>query len=141
MLEIYRNDPSTAFAHDFGATAVISDEVYLDENEPETDKILMDHIGFAYDLSAYDRDDPKSSITRRVCAFYGDLAKLTPTHQQRWKSYQVADEENLRPHPMWWASQMGHWPDGLGPFQQFFFELETLKELTERAHGIALQHS
>ncbi|WP_125592040.1 hypothetical protein [Amycolatopsis balhimycina] len=83
-----------------------SDEVYLDSSEPEHDKTGMQHIGFAYDISKYDAADPDSPIIRRVCAFYGDLAKLTPIHQQRWKTYQVP-EEGLQPHPAWWRQQMG----------------------------------
>jgi hypothetical protein len=67
-------------SYDFGAYAVVIDDVYLDEGEPDSDKILMNHIGFAYDLSGYDRDNPESPIIRLVCAFYGDLAKLSQTH-------------------------------------------------------------
>lgn len=142
VLEVYRNDPRFTFQfYDFGARAVVSDEVYLDETEPESDKILMDHVGFAYDLSGYDRADPDSPIIRRVCAFYGDLAKLSPTHQARWKTYQVADDDNLHPHPVWWAQQMGHWPDGIGPFEKIFFELEAINTLHERAFGQALFHT
>lgn len=33
---------------------------------------------------------------------------------------------------------MGHWPDGIGPFQQLINELEMLDELTTRAHGVAI---
>jgi hypothetical protein len=133
VLEGYRNDPRFSFRfYDFGAYTVVSDDVYLDEGEPQADKILMNHIGFAYDLSGYDRDDPNSPVTRRVCAFYGDLIDLSPTHQMRWKTYQVG-EEGLWPHPVWWGTQMGHWPDGLGPFQRIFAELRAINDLHERA--------
>ena len=123
VLEMYRNDPRFHFDFDdFGAKTAITTEADQDEDEPEGDKILMGHIGFAYDLSAWDPTDPTSKIVRRVCAFLGDLAKLTPSHQLRWKTYQVADKETLKPHPIWWGQMMGHWPDGLGPFARFFFE-------------------
>jgi len=142
VLEGYRNDPRFNFQfYDFGARAVVSSEVYLDADEPESDKIVMDHVGFAYDLSEYNRDDPNSPIIRRVCAFYGDLAKLSATHQVRWKTYQVEEDEDLRPHPVWWAQQMGHWPDGAGPFERVFQELEAINTLHERAFGQALFHS
>lgn len=138
VLEQYRNDPRFSFDfHDFGVRTVISDDAYLDDAEPEHDKIIMDHIGFAYDLSQYNRDDPSSPLIRRVCAFYGDLAKLSAVHQQRWKTYQVEDAD-LKPHHVWWMQQMGHWADGLGPFGDFFFELRTLDELHTRAFGEAL---
>jgi hypothetical protein len=139
VLEQYRNDPRFVFQfHDFGADVSIGDDAYLDNDEPAHDKTGMEHIGFAYDLSRYDPSDLSSPIIRRVCAFYGDLARLTPTHQQRWRTYQVEDEESLSPHPVWWGSQMGHWPDGEGPFGRFFFELGALNTLFEQAYGTPL---
>lgn len=141
VLEVYRNDPRFSFDfYDFGAYASISDDAYLDDSEPEHDKTGMRHIGFAYDLSGYSSDDPDSIVVRRVCAFYGDLADLTLVHQQRWKTYQV-EEHNLKPHPVWWRSQMGHFPDGIGPFERFFAELRALSELNERAFGRPLFRS
>jgi hypothetical protein len=138
VLESYRNDPRFHFNfNDYGARASISDDVYLDENEQEADKITIDHIGFAYDLSAYERDDPQSLVIRRVCAFYSDLADLSPLHQQRWKTYEV-DGSKLEPHPVWWGQQMGHWPNRLGPFERLFFELRTLNEFHERAFDLPL---
>lgn len=134
VLEQYRNDPRFFFRFgDFGADTTTSDQTFLDAGEPEHDKVAMAHIGFAYDLSGYDANDVESPIVRRVCAFYGDLAKLSPTHQQRWKTYEVAP--TLQPHPVWWAQQMGHWPDGLGPFERLFYELENLNALFAAAFG------
>lgn len=138
VLEQYRNDPRYHFSFgDFGVTMSISDEAYLDENELERDKVSLSHIGFAYDLGKYDANDPNSPIIRRVAAFYGDLRELTPEHQQRWKTYQV-DDDGLRPHPAWWISQMGQWPDGVGPFSKLFIELGNINELWSRAFGEAL---
>lgn len=133
VLEPYRNDPRYSFTFgDFSAYMSISDEAYTDKEELEQDKVSLSHIGFAYDLTAYDPDDVTSRITRRVTVFYGDLAKLTPEHQQRWRTYEVA-AEGLEPHPAWWMSQMGHWRDRLGPLERFFQTLEELNELTTRA--------
>ena len=138
VLEQYRNDPKFSFTfHDFGVYVSISDEAYLDQDEPDDDKTRMEHVGFAYDLSNYKHDDPESPVIRRVCAFYGDLANLTPTHQQRWRTYQVP-EDGLKPHPIWWMRQMGEWTDGLGPFERLFFEMKALSELHERAFGVPL---
>lgn len=100
VLASYRDDPRFTFRfNDFGAYAVVSDDVYLDETEPDTDKILMSHIGFAYDLTGYDRGNLETPIIRMVCAFYGDLAKLNQTHQARWKTYQIEPDEDFTPHP------------------------------------------
>ncbi|MBG9886993.1 hypothetical protein ABE10_10635 [Bacillus toyonensis] len=135
VLEPYRNDPRYHFTYwDFGVDMGIGDEAYLDETELDRDKISLSHLGFAYDLSGYDPADPNSPVVRRVAAFYGDLSKLTPEHQQRWQSYQVADD-GLEVHPVWWKSQMGHWPDGIGPFDHLFLELENLNALWTGAFG------
>jgi len=138
VLEQYRNDPRYSFHfYDFGAHMGIGDDAYLDESEPEHDKVSLSHIGFAYDLRQFDRGDPESPIVRRVAASYGDLAELSPEHQQRWKTYQVS-EKGLSRHPLWWASQMGHWPDGMGPIERMFVELDALNVLTTRAFGEAM---
>ncbi len=135
VLEQYRNDPRFSFEfYDFGAKVDTTDKTYFDQSEPEHDKTGIQHIGFAYDLSSYDRGDPESPVIRRVCAFYGDLAELSPVHQQRWKTYEVKPD-SLKPHPVWWGQQMGHWADAPGPFEQFFFELKSLNELHARAFG------
>lgn len=136
VLEQYRNDPRFSFQYgDFGVNTVISDEAYIDNEELDKDKIIMSHIGFAYDLSGYDAKDVNSLVVRRVCAFYGDLAKLSPEHQQRWKTYESVPQDGLRPHPAWMDTQMGRWADGVGPFGRFMYELEALNELQEIAFG------
>lgn len=138
VLEPYRNDPRYHFSFDdFGAVMSVCDDVYLDANEPERDKVSLQHIGFAYDLGQYDKTDPLTPIIRRVTAFYGDLARLTDDHQQRWKTYEVPCE-GLEAHPMWWGIQMGHWPDGYGPFQRMFAEMENLNSLWANLFGVAL---
>lgn len=138
VLEPYRNDARYLFSiDDFGVNMGIGDDAYLDETEPEKDKVTLWHIGFAYDLSKYVSGDPDSPIIRRVAAFYGDLDDLSPEHQQRWASYQVEDQ-NLSPHPVWFASQMGNWPDGIGPFQRLFQELQYINVLFERVWNISL---
>ncbi|HSS03703.1 MAG TPA: hypothetical protein VLK89_00765 [Solirubrobacterales bacterium] len=135
VLEQYRNDPRFEFSFsDSGCDVVVSDQIYRDDNELEHDKIIMDHIGFAYDLSGYNVEDVSSPIIRRVCAFYGDLAKLTSVHQRRWQTYEVS-ADGLSPHPVWWMQQMGHFGDGLGPFERFMAELKAINELSERALG------
>jgi hypothetical protein len=138
VLEQYRNDPRFRFEFsDFGAQAVIGDEAYADERESKEDHVLLKAVGFAYDLADYDIQNSESTITRRVCTFYGDLADLSATHQQRWKTYEV-EQGALEPHPVWWMQQMGHWADGTGPFEHFFTELENIRTLTNEAFGTAL---
>lgn len=138
VLEPYRNDPRYHFRYwDFGVDMSIGNEAYLDGTELERDKVSLSHLGFAYDLSNYDRTDVTTPIVRRVAAFYHDLAKLTPEHQQRWQSYQVV-ETGLEPHPAWWMAQMGQWAEGIGPFDGLFTELGNLNTLWAGAFGQAL---
>jgi len=138
VLEHYRNDPRYRFRYDdFGADMSVSDEVYFDDAEPDRDKVSLSHIGFAYDLDGYDPGDAESPVVRRVAAFYGDLARLTPEHQQRWRTYQVADG-GLRPHPVWYGTQMGRWPDGAGPLYRMIAEMENINDLWANAFGVSL---
>lgn len=142
VLEPYRNDPKFDFDFDdFGVSICITSEADLDMEESDDEKILIKHVGFSYDFSKSNIEDPTTPIYRRVCAFYGDLAKLSPSHQQRWRSYQVNKTPTLEPHPIWWSQQMGHWPDGIGPFYRFFSELNSLNELHQRAFGTQLFRS
>ncbi|MDF3316389.1 hypothetical protein [Rhodococcus sp. C3V] len=139
VLEPYRNDPRFVFqVGDYGVDIWLSDDLYMDESEPEMDKIAINHVGFAYDLSKFDKDNPDSEIKRLVCAFYVDLRKLNSVHQLRWSTYEIEKTRDISPHLIWWRQQMGHWPDGMGPFERFFYELETLNILFERAHGDVL---
>lgn len=135
VLEHYRNDPRYTFRFgDFGADMSVIDEIYMDATEPDRDKVSLSHIGFAYDLSGYDPEDPESPVERRVAVFYCDLALLTPEHQQRWKTYYVADS-GLHPHPVWYGAEMGDWPDGTGPFHRMFAEMENINDLWNNIFG------
>ncbi|MBN9158147.1 hypothetical protein [Microbacterium sp.] len=130
VLEGYRNDARFRFGMgDFGINFGLSDEAY-DDNQPDKDHVGMMHLGFAYDMSQYDPEEPDSPIIRRVAAFYGDLKDLTPEHQQRWASFQV-DADDVDPHPVWYGTQMGRWPDGIGPFARLAQELENINDLFE----------
>jgi hypothetical protein len=90
----------------------------------------MRHIGYAYDLSHLTTTNgTRRQIRRFICAFNGDLAKSTAAHQLRWKIHQLTSTSAVRPHPSWWDQQMGRWPDGVGPFERFFAEMEVLNQL------------
>ncbi|MFZ2560278.1 MAG: hypothetical protein WAW91_01450 [Candidatus Nanoperiomorbaceae bacterium] len=135
VLEFYRNDPRyECRIDDFSVYMSVSDDVYGDEGEPDKDKVSLEHAGFAYDLSGFDKKDVNSPIIRRLAVFVGDLARLSPEHQQRWKTFRVADE-SLRPHPTWFANQMGRWTDDIGPFQRLFTEMKNINSLFQLAFG------
>jgi hypothetical protein len=135
VLEFYRNDPRyECRIGDFSVYMSVSDDVYGDEGEPEKDKVSLEHAGFAYDLSGFDKKDINSPIIRRLAVFVGDLAKLSPEHQQRWNTYRV-NEDAVKPHPTWFANQMGHWTDDVGPFQRLFTEMKNINNLYQLAFG------
>lgn len=139
VLESYRNDPRFEFRFsDYGVDIWLKDELYIDESEPAADKTSIGHVGFAYDMSNFAENDPDSEIKRLVCAFYTDLCDLNPAHQLRWSTYEVEASPDVAPHSIWWGAQMGRWPDGMGPFERFFFELDTLNKLFSSAHGAEL---
>lgn len=131
VLEGYRNYARFQFGmSDFGINFWLTDEAHDRADHSGKDDVSLIHLGFAYDMSRYVPKAPESLILRRVAAFYGDLDDLTPEHQQRWSSYQV-DAAGVRPHPVWFSSQMGNWPDGIGPFQRFTQELRNIGDLFE----------
>ena len=138
VLQQYRDDPRFDFHYgDFGASMGIGDEAYDDGSTPEGDKTHSLHMGFAYDTSNLDPENPDSPIVRLVASWYGDLADLSATHQQRWKTYEVSGE-NLQPHPAWFMGQMGQFPDALGPFEKMFYELDNINQLWANTFGLRL---
>ena len=135
VLEFYRNDPRYhCRIGDFSVYMSVNDDVYGDNGEPDKDKVSLEHAGFAYDLSNFDKNDPDSPIIRRLAVFVGDMARLSPEHQQRWKTFQVY-ETGVNPHPVWITNQMGGWTDDIGTFQRFFAELANINSLYQLAFG------
>lgn len=137
VLEGYRNDPRFSFIFDdFGVDTSVTEETYNNEGGDSPDAIIMRHIGYAYDLSNYDAENPESSsINRYACAFVGDLAKLTPEHQMQWKAREVKDVHGIYPHPAWWKARMGYWEDNVGPFERIVFELRSINKLSINIYG------
>ena len=138
IIEQYRNDPRYHYQFDdvevmFG----IGDEAYHDPAQGERDKITTLRVGFAYDSATIRAE----RVVRYACAFIGDLADLTPEHQQRWRTYEVSPSDRVGPHPVWWNMQMGQWSEGLGPFQRILGEMEAVNELFARACGVELFRS
>jgi hypothetical protein len=138
-IEPYRNDPRYWFdLDDFGVSWGIGDEAWSDEAEPARDKITTIRAGFAFDRDELAGTGP----TRRyVCALTCDLWKLTPTHQQRLRTWEVEQPERLTPHPTWWAMQMGEWPEHIGLFDKVLGEIEALSQAWELVFGEPLFRS
>jgi len=133
VIEPYREDPRFAFRlDDVGFQFSIRDEAYDDESEPDSEKVSLIHGGLAYNFGSSDED----GLKRAVAVWYTDLADLTPEMQRRWETYEIPDQEVFDPHPSWIQSQiMGEFPDGPGPFDRFFGEIETINSIYEMAMG------
>lgn len=107
VLENYRNDPRYHFTFsDCEVEFGIGDDAYLDDAEPDRDKISSIRAGFAYDRDALTRNE----VRRFVTTFIWDLAGLTPQHQRRWETYELHAADDLSPHPMWWTMMMATGP-------------------------------
>lgn len=132
VLEDYRNDPRYRFdLDDFGVTWGISDATYLNDDEPQRDKILSIRAGFAYRKTDFNGPDP---IKRYVCASLRDLSKLTPVHQARMKTWE-RDDLDVEPHPIWYAQQLGERTDYIGPFEKILGELAAINEVSTTCFG------
>ncbi len=133
VIEPYRNDPKYHFsAWDFGVNFGIGDKAYMDEGEPQKDKIPTVRAGFAYKEAFLKNNE----IRRYLCAFLCDLWPLTPEHQRRIESYEVKPRDpQIKPHPSWWASQMGHFPDLVGVFEKILAEMQAINELFVLIYG------
>lgn len=83
VLEMYASDPRYHFEFRcYNGWISIRDEYCCDVDTRDRDKIYLKSFGLAY--------DPKE---HRVLAVYlGELAKLSPEHQQYWRTKQISDE-------------------------------------------------
>lgn len=138
-IEPYRNDPRYWFdLNDFGVSWGIGDEAWSDEAEPEHDKIMTVRAGFAFDRNELAGAGPTK---RHVCALICDLWKLTPTHQQRLRTWELEQPERFTPHPIWWATQMGRWSEYIGLFDKVLGEIEAISQAWKIVFGEPLFRS
>ena len=129
VLEPYRNDPRFYYRPwDFGSA--VGWRGADDDPHAVRDGIGEVRVGFAY--SDFEPDAPR--VVRLACSILRDLAHLTPAHQQRWKTWEVASQ-GANPHPGWYASVVGEWNDWIGPFRKLAAEMKALNQLFARAFG------
>lgn len=83
VLEMYSTDPRYHFEfRSYSGWISIRDDYCFDDDTRERDKIYLKSFGLAYDQKE-----------RRVLTVYlTDLAKLSPEHQQYWRTKQILDE-------------------------------------------------
>jgi hypothetical protein len=122
VLKRYRLDPRFRFdSNDVGGHLSATDSAVDKGQLLDRDRVFT-QFGFAYD----------SEVNRSVASFAWDLSLLRPEHQQIWKADEL-QPAGWKPHPGWYASQMGHFPDRVPLFQAFVRELAVVNEMCSAA--------
>jgi hypothetical protein len=121
VLEAYRNDPRYSYQNDdISGQICISDEYYLSPDVPERDKVLLETFGFAYD------DD----LNRAVAVFCIYLNRMSPEHQQIWRSKELVGSYKL--HPDYFRNSiLGDWGEKMSIFNAFLEELRIINRMCD----------
>lgn len=120
VLEFYRNDPRYYYENDdIQGNISIKDEYFESQAMPESDQVLLQTFGFAYD----------PSFNRAVTTYIRYLADLSPQHQQIWNAKIVKGDYKI--HPDYWRITVGDWDLGSSVFNAFTQELEHINEMSK----------
>lgn len=121
VLERYRNDPRYHYdTNDSSGKICITDEYFESDKIPESDQILLQSFGFAYD------DD----FNRYVAVFNRYLRDLTSEHQKIWKLHEVTVDAQI--HPGYYRSAVaGDWPEKIPLTQAICLELYNINKICE----------
>ncbi len=121
VLEVYRNDPRYYYTNDdIRGNICISDEYYQSPNVLAKDQVILETFGFAYD------DD----LNRAVAAFCIYLSRLSPEHQQIWKSKELQGDYKL--HPDYFRNCiLGDWGEGMSVLNAFIEELCIINKMCD----------
>ena len=126
LLEFYRNDPRYIYyCDDVTGSISVSNEFYRSDSMPESDQILIESFGFAYN----------EQRGRVVAAPLRYLAQLSPEHQQIWRAKQFQGEQ-FDVHPVYVQTQIvGEWPDTVPVFDAFMMEVSIVNQMTTAIWG------
>lgn len=121
VLEAYRNDPRYSYQNDdIRGQICISDEYYLSPDVPERDKVLLETFGFAYD----------DELNRAVAVFCTYLNRMSPEHQQIWRSKELEGSYEL--HPDYFRNSiLGDWGEKMSIFNAFLAELHIINRMCD----------
>lgn len=101
-VDIYAEDPRYSIQfHDFNGAIYLSDKYYDSMEVKPRDKTYLEHFGIGY---------KKSNGIRVAVVYVYDLHKLTPEHQQRWKTFLIDDEPCVMDEDYFRTSLEGNWP-------------------------------
>ncbi len=119
VLEYYRNDPRYYYRNnDISGMISIRSDLASQTEMPESDQVLMQTFGFAYD----------DNLNRAVAVFLRYLHCLSPEHQRIWNTKLLLGSYKL--HPDYFRSSMlGDFPEGISIFEAFLAELDVINEI------------
>lgn len=121
VLEHYRNDPRYFYeTNSISGSISIENEYFESRDMPDSDQILLETFGFAFD----------EAETRSVAVYLRYLSRLSPEHQSIWKSRQLDGEFQL--HPDYYRSTViGDWVTRISIFEAFIEELILINKMTD----------
>lgn len=115
VLEFYRNDPRYSYENN----EIVGRIYYDSEQLTDSDKVLFEHFSFSYD----------SEFNRSVAVFLRYLVRLSPEHQQIWKSKELKGNYIL--HPDYFGNTiLGMWGQKVSIFEAFLAELRVICSMT-----------
>lgn len=119
VLEFYRNDPRYYYqTDDINGSICIEDAFFESEALSNSDKILLQTFGFAYD----------HDLNRFAASFIRYLADLSSEHQQIWRAKEIKGEHEL--HPDYYRNNIiGDWGVKVSIFEAFTEELSIINKM------------
>ncbi|MBK9304480.1 MAG: AAA family ATPase [bacterium] len=121
ILETYRSDPRYEYLTEgVGGYICVANAHLQSPYMPERDRILLETFGFAFN----------DQHGRAVAVFVRYLARLSPEHQQRWKTHELDGEFRL--HPIYFkANVLGEWYEELPILTALLMELAIINKMAE----------
>lgn len=124
VLENYANDPRYDFTwHDIAGSIHISDAFYESLDVKPRDQTYLEHFGLGY---------RKSDGQRVVSVPLIYLSRLTPEHQQRWKTHEEWEPCTMDPD-YYTTSIIGNWPEKVSVYEAFLHEIEIINQMCDAA--------
>jgi hypothetical protein len=121
VLEFYRNDPRYIYKNsDVSGYICIREEYYESTEMANSDQVILESFGFSYN----------ADLNRYVAVYLRYLAKLSPEHQQIWKTKEVLGDYEL--HPDYLRSTIhGAFGRGFSIFGAFLKEVHIINQVAQ----------
>jgi len=124
VLENYANDPRYIFDwSDFTGSIHLSDDYYESLEMKPRDQTYLEHFGLGF---------RKSDGQRVVSVPLIYLSRLTPEHQQRWKTHEESEPCIMDPD-YYTTSIIGDWAEKVPIYEAFLHEMEIINQMCSAA--------